>query len=125
MATTLRTAGGDMVLPRVIVTDFASCVQQSVIDGLNLWLGEWFLNTAVGFPWGQSVLGVKLVNTNQINALLRQFLLSVQGIVSVTATSSFNRLARQFSYSFWAQLNNGQILTGGSGTPVVISGSPS
>jgi hypothetical protein len=106
------------------VTDVAQCIRQQVIDGLALWKSEYFLDQLAGFPWAQSVLGQKLVNTTQISALLRQFLLSIQGIVSVQATSIFNRAARQFSYSYWAQLDTGQILTGGSASPPVISGSP-
>lgn len=111
------------MLPRQIVSDFASCVRQQVIDGLGLWLGEFFLSTTSGFPWS-SLLAVKTPSDAQIIASLNQFLLSVPGIATVKSSSVFNRGARSFQYSFWATLNNGQILTGGSAQPFVISGAP-
>ncbi len=123
MTETARTSSGDLVFPRVLVTDFASCILQQVKDGLALFQLEWFLDQNAGFPW-VFLLGVKIVSTQQIETSLQQFLLSIPGIVSVTASSSFNRAARQFSYDYWAQLNNGQILTGGSATPPQISGAP-
>lgn len=124
MSTTARTASGDLVLPRQIVTDFASCVRQAIIDGLSLWLGEWFLDTSVGFPWAQRIFGIKNPNQTQLQALFRQFLLSIAGVVAVVASVTINRPARQFSYSFVATLNNGQTITGGSGQPFTISGAP-
>lgn len=124
MSTTARTNTGDLQLPRVIVTDFASCVLQSIKDALALWKGEWFLDQNAGFPWGQQVLGVKIVSTAQIEALLRQQLLAIQGVIRVTAKSVFNRALRNFAYTFTAYLSTGQQITGGSATPFVITGAP-
>lgn len=124
MATAARTTTGDLQLPRVVVTDFASCVLQSILDGLALWQGAWFLDTSAGFPWAQRVFGIKNPSTTQLSALFRQFLLSVPGVVSVTASANLNRAQRAFSYTFAATLNTGQVISGGSATPFTISGAP-
>ena len=125
MSTTARTTTGDLVLPRVIVTDLASVARQTIIDGLSLWQGEWFLDQNTGFPWMQQVLGRKIVSTSAVESLLKTFLLSVPGVASVQASSTFNRQARSFAYTFAATLSDGTIITGGSGLPTAIQGGSS
>lgn len=122
MSTTARTASGDLQLPRVILTDPAQVARQSTVDSLSLWLGEWFLDNSVGFPWLQQVLGLKNPNITKIKALLRQTILAQPYVVDVVADAAFNRSTRAFAYSFAATLNTGQIITGGSGTPFAVSG---
>lgn len=97
---------------------------QTIVDGLALWQGEWFLDTNAGFPWAQRVFGVKNPNSTQIQALLRQFLLSVPSVVSVVASAFIDRVKRQFAYTFSATLNTGQTITGGSATPFQVTGAP-
>jgi hypothetical protein len=120
VTTFLRTDEGDLAIPRVIVTDPGQCARQQAIDILALWASEWFLDQSIGFPW-QSLLGLKIVNTTQIEALLKQAILSVTGVTSVTAQVQFNRTQRAFSYNFSATLNTGAILTGGSNQPFRVS----
>lgn len=111
MSTTARTANGDIALPRVIVTDLASCVRQSILDGLGLWLGEWFLDTNAGFPWLQKILGVKTPDPARLGQLITSFILGVQGVATCTANATYDGQKRAFFYSFTATLDNGQILT--------------
>ena len=126
--TTLRTAGGDLVIPRVIVSDIASVARQQIIDGLGLFRGEWFLNRNDGFPWFQTLFGVKLTSTAQINQALRQFLLSVPNVVSVVASSVLDGARRLFTYTFEAFLSNGLTLAASSNGGIVpiitITGAP-
>jgi len=119
----LRTSTNDLSIPRQLISDPASCARQQAVDVLQLWAQEWFLDQNLGFPWGD-VLGLKIVNTTQIQALLEQAILSVQGVVSVTATVSFDRVRRAFSYSFTAPLDTGQILSGGSNVAFSVSSTP-
>jgi hypothetical protein len=123
MSTSARTNSGDLVIPRVIVTDFNTCVLQRVRDGLGLWALEWFLDQSAGFPWWR-ILGQKNISATEAAAFIRQFLLSVEGIVSVTATAMVNATARSFAYAFQAQLNSGAVLTGGSGQAFKVTGGP-
>lgn len=119
MTTFARTTTGDLAIPRSIVTDPSECARQQAIDILSLWASEWFLDQSVGFPWSM-LLGLKIVNTTQITALLRQALLSVTGVVSVDVDSQFNRVARSFAYTFKAKLDTGKVLTGGTNQPFVV-----
>lgn len=105
---------GDMVLPRVVV-DGNAAIRQKIIDTLNLWQGEWFLNTSDGFPWAQQVLGTKQINASFVGGLITQALLQIQGVATVTASANFNSSTRAFTYNFSAKLNSGAIITGGSG----------
>jgi hypothetical protein len=116
---------GDLVLPRVLVTATDACILQAVVDGIQLWQGEWFLDTTQGFPWLQKVLGVYPVNLPQVFDALRSFLLSVQGIVSVHVGGSYNSSTRALQYNYSAQLASGALLTGGSGAPPSLSGGSS
>ena len=118
-----RTDTNDLAIPRVLVADLPSCARQQAIDILSLWAGEWFLDQAVGFPWN-SLMGLKILNTTQIDGLLKEAILSVQGVVSVTAQVLFNRAARAFSYSFTAQLATGDVLTGGSNQAFSVANTP-
>ena len=124
MATFARTLAGDLQIPRVLVTDPAECARQWIIDSLSLWLGEWFLDTTEGFPWAQKVLGLKNASATEIKGLLRQAIKAAPAVVTVSAAAFFNRQLRQFAYTFAATLNTGQIITGGSGQPTQITGSP-
>lgn len=123
MSTFARTQSGDLQVPRVLVTDLAQCARQQLIDILALWQGEWFEDTNLGFPW-QKLMGLKIVNTTQIEVLLKDAILSVQGVQSVSAEVLFNRAQRAFSYTFSAQLQSGQVLTGGSNQAFEVSNVP-
>jgi hypothetical protein len=114
VSTTQRTLSGDLQLPRVILTDPATVAVQSIKDILALWEGDWFLDTGAGFPWLQSVLGVKNPNVTEIKGLLQQAIMFAPYVVSVTAVAVFNTALRAFFYTFQATLNTGQIITGGS-----------
>ena len=132
MSTSLRVTGtsvgginttiGDIVLPRQVVTDFNTYMLIKVQDVLKLWQGEWFLDTSAGFPWAQQVLGTKQINAAFVGGLLTKALLAIQGVATVTANASFNGSTRNFNYSFSAKLNNGALITGGSGAPAQIVG---
>jgi len=110
---------GDLQIPRVLVTDPGECARLQCVQILGLWASEWFLDQNLGFPW-KTILGLKIVSTTQIESLLKQAILSVTGVVSVTAQVNFNRVQRAFSYNFEAVLNTGAILTGGSNQPFSV-----
>jgi hypothetical protein len=128
MAMFARTAAGDWSLPLTIVTDVGTISAQKIQDVLNLWQGAWFLNILEGFPWLQEVLGRKIraAALNRFRSLMRQAILEVPAVVSIlTLQVSLGATNRQLSYYFQAALNTGQILTGGSGVPFIVTGSSS
>lgn len=122
MSTTLRTASGDLVFPRVIVTDPATVALISIRDILGLWLNSWFLDTLAGVPWVQKILGVKNPNLTDVQSTLRKAILSAPYVISVTATALFNSSTRDFSYNFSARLDTGQTIVGGSSQAFHIQG---
>jgi hypothetical protein len=117
VSTTARTLSGDIVIPRVLITDPAQVALQTIKDILGLWQGEWFMDTGAGFPWLQQVLGVKNPNVTQIKGLLERAIKTAPYVVSVSAQVFFNPAARAFAYTFSAPLNTGEVITGGSNTP--------
>lgn len=94
---------------------------QTIRDGLKLWQGTWFMDQGTGFPW-LVFMGQKVLNSNQLIAALRAFLLGVPGVVSVLASATFSPTARAFEYDFTATLDSGAIITGGSSAPANLAG---
>ena len=111
---TARTAGGDLQLPRVLLTDPGAIAVQGAVDVLSLWQGTYFLDTAAGFPWLQSILGAKGLSATLAESLLEQAILTVPYVVSVDVSVFFDSKTRAFAYSFEAPLATGQVLVGGS-----------
>lgn len=103
-----------------ITKDLATLAIQTLRGRLNTFLGEWAFDTRIGFPWIQSVL-VKGADFRIIRLLLKRAILSapmVEQLPGVLLT--FDPAARELSYSFSAQLNDGSTLEVGYGTPFVL-----
>ncbi len=61
--------------------DSPECVAQAVNTRLQLWRGEWFLDTSEGMPWAQAVLGKQ---SSEIYSLaLRNRVSTTQGVLSI------------------------------------------
>lgn len=108
----------------MVVTDPATVALIAIRDILGLWAASWFLDTGVGFPWFQQVLGSKNPNLTQIQALLRSAILSAPYVINVTASALFDSSARAFTYTFSAFLNTGEVITGGSAQAFRVQGAP-
>ncbi|HBV39217.1 MAG TPA: hypothetical protein DEF05_05915 [Erwinia sp.] len=61
------------------------CVAQAIKTRLQLWYGQWFLDTTEGTPWLQSLTGRQ--NSTAAEMVLRQRILATQGVKSIL---SFN-----------------------------------
>lgn len=57
-------------------------VAQVVKTSLLLWLGEWYLDTSVGMPWVQGVLGKHSLDTADVT--VQDYILSVQGVTDIS-----------------------------------------
>lgn len=75
----LAVEAGDLVL----LSDLEA-LKQSVQIRLQFFLGEWYLNQAVGIPYYQSVL-VKNPNPAVLDSTFRQALLDTPGILDVSS----------------------------------------
>lgn len=76
--------------------DVPEAPAQAVRTRLELWRGQWFLDTREGMPWKTEVLGNRTANTR--DPAIRQRALGTQGIRSILEySSSLNRETRAFS----------------------------
>lgn len=66
--------------------DVPEGVGQIIKTGLLLWLGEWYLNTAVGMPWLEGVLGKHGQTT--ADTTIQDQILNTQGVVNIQSFSS-------------------------------------
>ncbi|MCT4716765.1 hypothetical protein MUA01_17555 [Enterobacteriaceae bacterium H18W14] len=80
------------------LNDSAQAVAQAVKTRLSLWRGEWFLDTAEGTPYVQSVLGK---HSEDIYSLaIRDRISGTQGVKSITAFNTQNNSnTRRLTYS--------------------------
>ncbi len=82
---------GDYAIGKPFLVNSPPCVAQAISTRLKLWKGEWFLDTTVGTPWTQSILG-RSVNPD---AYIKQAILSTPGVNGlVSYNSSYDGKAR-------------------------------
>ncbi|AFR03300.1 hypothetical protein [Pectobacterium carotovorum] len=73
-------------------------VAQAVKTRFELWLGQWFLDTAAGTPWIQSVLGKQRPDTYSL--AIRQRILETQGVSSISEfNTTVNSATRRVSFT--------------------------
>lgn len=82
-------ANGDYVLTGTgndYYIDNAQAVAQLIQDALQLFSGEWFLDTSVGMPWRTEVLGKYTAAT--YDTVIKEQILSTDGVQAITSYSS-------------------------------------
>jgi hypothetical protein len=105
-----------------------TAIQQRLQQALQLWLGEWFLDTTVGVPYKQQIL-VKNPNIDLVQADLVAAASDVPGIIQITDFSlEYSATNRSVSVYIEAQDSNGQTITAqanvGTNTTGTIEGTP-
>lgn len=101
---TLPLLNGDFVL-----VDGAERVRQQIEIRLNLWRGEWFLDSDFGTPYTSEVLG-KGVNPEAAVSAIKREVLAVDGVTSIESlTYSVAKETRKLSLSFAARTDYGLI----------------
>jgi len=76
------------------LVDSPAAVAQAVLTKLKLWQGEWFLDSSVGTPYTQQVLGTGTQNTRDI--AIQSIILGTEGVLdAIGYQSSVN--GRQFT----------------------------
>ena len=79
----LLTVNNDLLL-----IDNAERIAQQICITLKFWLGEWFLNKNDGVPYLERIM-VKNPNLRHIRQILREKIMSVDGVESVSALNLF------------------------------------
>ena len=76
---------GDLLIENLdaYVVKGADRVRQQLYIKLNLWVGEWFLDTEFGTPYVDSILG-KQISLNGAIAALKRSILAVADVQSIT-----------------------------------------
>lgn len=77
---------GDYTVNRPFLADSPACVAQAVLTRLQLWQGEWFVDSTDGTPYNQQILG-KPNNASQ-DAVIKQRILATPGVTSIMSYSS-------------------------------------
>lgn len=89
--------------------DGAERVRQQVEFRLNLWRGEWFLDSQFGTPYLQDILG-KQVTLNGALSAIRTEILAVEGVTGIVEfTYNFDRAERKLSIEFTANTECGLV----------------
>lgn len=100
----LDIAGFDLVL-----IGGAEQIRQQLLIKLQLWTGEWFLDTEFGTPYLQSILG-KQVTLSGALAAIRKSIFEVEGVQSLAEFGyTFSNSTRKLTVNFTAQTNEGLI----------------
>jgi hypothetical protein len=106
----------------------STAIQQALQQALQLWLGEWFLDTTRGVPYKQQIL-IKNPNIDVVQADLIATATSVPGIQQILDFSLiYGSTDRSVSVSIVAQDSNGQTIQAqanvGTNTTATIEGTP-
>jgi hypothetical protein len=69
-----------------LISNTPQAVAQIVQTSLLLWLGEWYLDTTLGMPWIEGVLGKHNQATADIT--IQDYILNVQGVTDISDFTS-------------------------------------
>jgi|SRR5882672_5111805 len=123
MSTFSQTASNDIEVVNgqwVLLTDNAQQVAQTLKGNLELFEGEWFADTRIGFPWFTFVLGVKNPDLRLIERLFRKACLATPGVAQVLELTVTLAPDRNLSVTLKVQTDEGAIITGGTGAPFIV-----
>lgn len=70
----------------IFLIDSPEAVAQTINTRLNLWAGEWFLDSEEGTPYSNGILGYDTQTTRDI--LIKDRILNTPGVVEIVSYSS-------------------------------------
>lgn len=77
-------------------------IAQKCRTKLQLFQGEWWLNTLAGIPWRQRILG-EAGTLGETETILKTAILGIAGVTGILEfTGDFDKLTRRFSFRFRA-----------------------
>lgn len=105
----LLLAGGDLVLTNDADARGQNCVLQDLTFRLRTFAGECFVNTTLGVPWYQQLLG-PYGKPSLTDAVLQNVVLSTPGVLQLTDWSTTtDRVRRVVHVTFRAVTASGQV----------------
>lgn len=85
-------------------------IRQSLLIGLQFFLGEWFLDQRIGVPYFEKILGQK-PRENVVRSIFRDAILKTPGVASLTGlVVDYDGTTRQLDVSFRAKTVDGDII---------------
>lgn len=107
-----QTSNNDLLLTSgdlsTVILDAA--IRQNLLQRLQLFLGEWFLDTTSGVPYYQTIL-VKNPNLDVVQATLKDVILSTNGIESLNSFKfEYDNSLRTLTVAFEAKSTNGTVI---------------
>lgn len=93
----------------LLLIDNAERIAQQICITLKFWLSEWFLNKNDGVPYLERIM-VKNPNMSHIRQILREKIMSVDGVDSVSALNlSLDEENRTLSVTYEAYTSYGLV----------------
>ena len=100
---------------------FSAAVAQTIRNRFLFFKSEWFLNTAEGVPWIQSILAVKSPDLSAIRSLFSRLISETAGVSSLVSIElNFDRSARSLTVAFKANLEEGTLLDSAEFAPFIL-----
>lgn len=97
-------------------------IQQDLQQRLQLWLGEWFLDTTKGVPYRQQIL-IKNPNMDVVQADITGTVTDTPGIEQILDINfSFNGPGRALTVVVSAQTSSGQVIQAQASVNTPING---
>jgi hypothetical protein len=110
----LLVINNDLVLTSDADPNGANPILQDILQALRAFLGEWYLDSTVGFPWFQQVL-IKGAKQQDIDALVQNTILGRPGVQSLLTYSAVaNSAKRSLTISFSANTTRGKVSYAGT-----------
>lgn len=100
----------DITDGKLSLVDGLEYTRQKLLIRLRFFLGEWFLDERLGFPYFERVLGKKNPRTS-LDALFRQVILSTPDVIEIlTFTADLDTNSREYSLAFKVRATDGVII---------------
>ena len=113
--TALVTKDGDLQITDnnlvLSVTNSNAEIEQRLQQNLQFFLGEWFLNTALGIPWLEMVF-VKGVAASLIEAVFKEAILNTQGVIGLERFDplEYEPSSRELTVNFTVRTVNSELI---------------
>lgn len=93
----------------LVLVEGVDAIAQDVEIRLTFFLGEWFLDTRLGVPYFEKILGQKPVRVEVVKSILRKAIMTTPGMKGIADfTVDFDGLTRKLSVSFRGETVEGE-----------------
>lgn len=103
----------DLTNGRTSFVDGAAYVEQKIRTRLLFLRGEWALDTRLGMPWFEEILGRRVL-PERLDSLVRQAINTILEVATVNQVAvDVDELNRSYTISYQVTTTGGEIVSGG------------